>query len=265
MNVHGNDYGRNDHVSLACDVAELTRLGFQVWPLHRIVHAWRYDRASLEGRRIAGLSCDDGSDFDFRDLDHPSWGAQRSMLNVLRDFARRRPRAQPTLHMTAFVIVSPEARGELDRACMVGRGWWNEDWWPWAAQSGLMAIGNHSWDHNHEAVARTPGPGLRRGSFAPIDTPELADYEIRQADAYLRARVPSASAALFAYPYGESNDFLSKRYFPSNSQRFAAAFTTEPEYLTGESDAWRLPRFTCGLDWKTPEGFRRLLAGALAG
>ncbi len=262
MNVHGDDYGTNDHVALASDLAELTRMRFEVWPLHRIVAAWRYDAASLEGRRIAGLSCDDGSDFDFRDLDHPRWGVQRSVLNILRDFAGRRPQAQPSLHMTSFVIVSPEARAKLDRTCMIGRGWWNEDWWASATATGLLSIGNHSWDHNHESIPDERWPGLRRGTFASIDSVELADYEIAQADRYLRSRVPSPTAALFAYPYGETNEFLAARYFPARFDRFAAAFTTEAAYLDERSDPWRIPRFTCGLDWKTPEDFRRLLGEA---
>ena len=263
MNVHGNDYGKNDHVALASDLADLARSGFEAMPLHRVVQAWRSDRASLEGRRIATLTCDDGSDFDARDLDHPRWGMQRSFLDILRDFAKRRRGSGPAPHMTSFVIVSPEARAKLDRTCMVGRGWWNEDWWPSAAATGLMAIANHSWDHNHESIPDARWPGIRRGTFASVDSEPLADWQIAQADRYLRARLPSPSASLFAYPYGETNEFLADRWFPARSDRFAAAFTTEPAYLTDASDPWRMPRFTCGRDWKTPGEFRALLEGAL--
>src|SRR6185437_14585189 len=249
MNVHGNAYETNDHVALASDLADLARMGFEAMPLHRLVQAWRSEPASLEGRRLVSLTCDDGSDFDARDLDHPKWGVQTSFLGILRDFARRMRRGAAP-HMTSFVIVSPEARVKLDRTCMVGRGWWNEDWWASAAATGLMAIANHSWDHNHESLSDERWPGVRRGSFTPIDSEALADYQIAQAERYLRARLPSPSASLFAYPYGETNEFLAARWFPERSGRFAAAFTTEPAYLTGESDPWRMPRFTCGLDWK---------------
>lgn len=263
MNVHGNEYAVNDHVALAADLADLERMGFQAMPLHRVVQAWRSDRASLERRRIVALTCDDGSDFESRDLDHPKWGMQRSFLDVLRDFAKRRRRTGPAPHMTSFVIVSPEARAKLDRTCMIGRGWWNEDWWTSAFATGLMAIANHSWDHNHESIPDERWPGLHRGTFRSIDSEELAEYQIAQADRYLRGRVPSASASLFAYPYGETNEFLAERYFPARSGRFAAAFTTEPAYLTEESDPWRMPRFTCGRDWRTGTEFRALIEGAI--
>ena len=264
MNVHGNAYETNDHVALAADVAQIARMGFEAMPLHRIVHAWRSDRASLEGRRIVALTCDDGSDFDARDLDHPKWGVQRSFLDILRDFAKRLRRGHVAPHMTSFVIVSPEARAKLDRTCMVGKGWWNEDWWASAAATGLMAIANHSWDHNHESIADERWPEVRRGTFTTIDSEALADYQIAQADDYLRARLPSRSAGLFAYPYGEANAFLAGQWFPRHSDRFTAAFTTEPAYLTEASDPWRMPRFTCGRDWKTPAEFRAILEGALA-
>ena len=263
MNVNGNAYATNDHVALAADLADLARMGFETMPLHRIVQAWRSEPGSLEGRRIAALTCDDGSDFDARDLDHPKWGTQRSFLDLLRDFAKRRGASQLRPHMTSFVIVSPEARAMLDRTCMVGKGWWNEDWWKSASATGLMAIANHSWDHNHDSIADPRWPEVRRGTFEAIDSDELAQYQVAQADDYLRARVPSPSASLFAYPYGETNGFLATRWFPAHGDRFAAAFTTQPAYLTEASDPWRLPRFTCGRDWKTPAGFRALLEGAL--
>jgi hypothetical protein len=270
MNVHGNDYGTNDHVALAADLEHLTADGYEIRPLHRIVEALRTDPESLEGRRIAGLSCDDGPDFDYRDLDHPAWGVQRSILNILRDFRERRPGAQPALHVTAFVIASPEARAILDGTCMVGRGWWNDDWWAPAVATGLMGIGNHSWDHNHESFADPARPGEKRGTFLSVASFEAAEHQVAQADRYLRAKAPNPSASLFAYPYGEANDFLAGRYLPEYSGRpprnggLRAAFTTQPDYVSRESDPWRLPRFTCGLDWKSPEDLHRILDGAAA-
>jgi peptidoglycan/xylan/chitin deacetylase (PgdA/CDA1 family) len=268
MNVHGNDYGRNDHVALAADLEHLTREGFEIRPLHRIVDALLGGPDALEGRRIAGVSCDDGPDFDYRDLDHPSWGPQRSVLNLLRDFRERHPGAQPMLHVTAFVIVSPEARTVLDRTCMVGRGWWNDDWWAPAAATGLMGIGNHSWDHNHESFADPARPEEKRGTFLAIDTFDAAERQVAQADRYLRAKAPNPSAGLFAYPYGEANAFLAERYLPEYSDRAAsgdrlhAAFTTQLGYVSRGCDPWRLPRFTCGLDWKSPDDLQRILDGA---
>jgi peptidoglycan/xylan/chitin deacetylase (PgdA/CDA1 family) len=151
---------------------------------------------------------------------------------------------------------------------MVGRGWWNDDWWAAAEATGLMGIGNHSWDHNHESFVDPARPDEKRGTFLSIDTLDKAERQITQADRYLRAKVPNPSTMLFAYPYGEANDFLSALYLPEYSARvqphggFRAAFTTQPTYICRDSDRWRLPRFTCGLDWKAPEELQRILDGA---
>jgi hypothetical protein len=72
--------------------------------------------------RSVAMTFDDGTDLDFRDRMHPLHGLQRGMLNILLDFiAVHGRRRQPQLHATAFVIASPEARGELDQrsSCLV--------------------------------------------------------------------------------------------------------------------------------------------------
>ena len=84
--------------------------------------------------------------------------------------------------------------------------------------------------------------------------------------AYLRV-VPNAAARLFAYPYGEFNDFLVRTFLPELAQREPAsaplaAFTTQAGYLEAGADRWRLPRFVCGDHWKSPEGLRAILDGA---
>src|SRR5947208_10619227 len=124
-NVFGNDYGSNDHVALQQDLRAIHALGFTVVPASDVVAALVQGNEHRPERAIV-LTMDDGSDFDYRDLPHPTWGMQRSMLNVLRDFHAQLPGAQPALHATAFVIVSPEARRELDRTCLIGRGWWRD-------------------------------------------------------------------------------------------------------------------------------------------
>ena len=276
INIHGNDYANNDHAALAEDLPLITALGMRVLPLHRIVDLWLSGNASLDSSDVVALTCDDGPDFDYHDLEHPSHGVQRSMLNILRDFQRSNPGAQPDLHMTAFVIVGPEARKALDVTCMVGRNWWTDDWWADAIATGLLGIGNHSWDHNHDTLDQERPFVIQRGNFRAVREETAADYEILQADAYLSRRAPSPSASLFAYPYGESNDYLAGQYFPALARTrgqaprfarggFAAAFTTEPAYWSRKSDRWRLPRFTCGLDWKSPQQLAGILERRAAG
>ncbi|MBC8023378.1 MAG: polysaccharide deacetylase family protein, partial [Burkholderiales bacterium] len=183
---------------------------------------------------------------------------------VLADFRAAHPRDQPSLNVTAFVVVSPEARAELDKSCLVGRGWWNDDWWELAAASGLMDIANHSWDHHHDALPARMKTGARRGTFRSIGTRRLADHEIRQAATYLRSRSPNRGAELFAYPYGEANRYLVSDYFPRNGAdlRIIAAFTGRAGFLSQKTNRWAVPRFIFGRDWKSPAGLDRILEGA---
>ena len=266
MNVGGNDYANNDHVALASDLRTLTRAGFTVEPLRSVVDRLLRGEDGAPGRRLA-LSCDDGSDFDYRDLEHPTHGAQRSMINVLRDFQREQPGAQPALHITCFVIVSPEARSELDRTCMIGHGWWNDDWWAEAVASGLAGIANHSWDHHHGTLATAPFAHAALGTFRSVASDEVADHEILRAQQHLLRTVPNDAARLFAYPFGECNDFLVDSYLPRLEAREPeraplAAFTTEPGHVREDSPRWRLPRFVCGDHWKSPGELGAILADA---
>lgn len=256
-NVAGNDYATNDHVALAEDLALLDALGHVVVPLVDVVAA-HAGAADLPDKAVA-ITFDDGTDFDYHDLDHPLHGRQRSMLNVLRDFATARGGTR-NVTATAFVIASPAARREMDRECLVGRGWFNDDWWPLAVASGLVSIGNHSWDHNHPSTSEAAARG-RAGTFRSIDDEALAHREIREAHDYIAQRAANDAADLFAYPYGESNAFLVEDYFPRgyHTTRTRAAFDTEPAHVTDASSRWRLPRYVCGAHWKRVEDLRHLL------
>jgi hypothetical protein len=158
------------------------------------------------------------------------------------------------------VIVSPEARFELDRCCMIGRGWWNDGWWPHAVASGYMHLANHSWDHNHDALPPRFGGGAR-GTFATIDNDAKAEHQIGQGAAYLRRTAPNPGCALFAYPYGESNEFLRESYLPrrAGSLGLKAAFGTRPEHVRVDSERRDLPRYVFGRDWTDPAGLEAIL------
>ena len=106
--------------------------------------------------------------------------------------------------------------------------------------------------------------GRRRvtGTFRSIDGYELAEEEIARATAHLRRVVPNPGDRLFAYPYGESNDYLVRDYFPRNHVRIGvdAAFGDGARPMAGGDDRWNLPRFVCGRDWSSPREFESLLA-----
>lgn len=259
-NVLGHDYAQNDHVALASDLAMLAALRIPVVPLQRVVDA--LDAPHTLPERCVALSCDDGSWFDWHDLEHPTLGMQRSFANVLGDAVTTRP-AVP-VHLTSFVIVSPQAREELDRTCLIGRGWWGEDWWQAALDSGRMAVESHSWDHHHDTLAST-ATGKPGGSFRNVDDAAAADIEIRQASAYLDARLPARRTRLFAYPYGHVNAYLTDDYLPRHRAEHGldAAFTTEPRPVCAGAERWTLGRYVAGQHWTSPETLQALLRNAL--
>ena len=152
VNIAGTDYASNDLVAFAADLRLIDDLGLRIVPLQWVAEQVT-GAASRNLDRCVALTCDDGSAFDFHDLVHPVHGPQRSLYHCLLDFiAERGDDAQPDLHLTSFVIASPEARERMDQVCLAGLGWMDEDWWRKASGSGLMAIENHSWDHNHPCL-----------------------------------------------------------------------------------------------------------------
>ncbi|MDR3386195.1 MAG: polysaccharide deacetylase family protein [Rudaea sp.] len=265
VNIAGNDYATNDHAAFAADLRLIDDLGMRIVPLH-----WLVDQllggVDRDLARCVALTCDDGSDFDWFDLDHPVHGPQRSLHNCMVDFiSERGTGAQPDLHLTSFVIASPQGREHIDRNCLVGRGWMSERWWKPALESGRMAIENHSWDHNHAAIALPGVAGMQRGSFHAVDSHERADAEIAAATRYIDAIVSPGRTTLFCYPYSHVNDYLRKEYFPQyeNVHNMRAAFGDGATPLTMRSERWNLPRYVCGWHWKSPAELRAILGAAV--
>jgi len=260
-NVGGNAYADNDHVALAVDLRTIHRLGLRIVPLGRVVDAFLGEAPQAEVERSVAISFDDGSWFDWHDLDHPSCGMQRSFANVLRDF---RAETGAAAHATSFVIVAPDARAVLDRTCLVGRGWWRDEWWRDAEREGLLAIESHSWDHNHATLPTTAQRDQAKGTFRTIDTWRDADAEIRQAEDWLDAHVRVPRAGLFAYPYGETNEYLVRDYLPRHRDRhrLSAAFGTAPAPVDAARERWNLPRYVCGHHWRSPDELATLLRDA---
>lgn len=266
MFIHGNAYAQNHLRALAADLRYITEAGYSIRPLRDVVDAWLAGRqGELEG--VVALTCDDSGDFAWRELDHPTCGKQPSLGGILRDFQRDFPGKQPRLNVTTFEVASPEARADLDRVCLIGRRWWTDSWWREATASGLVHVGNHSWDHNHEAVSASRMRTRERGTFAAITSEDLADFEIRQAREYLDAHVPNPGAALFAYPYSEPIRYLVEEYFGRKGEASGAiaAFTGQAGFIEAGSNRWSLPRFRCGRDWSTPEDLGSILEASRSG
>lgn len=262
VNISGNEYASNDLRAFAADLRLIDDLGLRIVPLHWVVDQL-LGSADRDLSRCVALTCDDGSDFDWFDLDHPTCGSQRSLFNAMMDFiAERGAVAQPDLHLTCFVIASREARDHLDRNCLAGRDWMRDAWWKPALASGRIAIENHSFDHNHAAIPSPGIDGMQRGSFHPVDTYKRADAEIAQATRLIDAAIAPARTTLFCYPYSHVNDYLRTDYFPRHQSEHGmrAAFGDGATPVTQASDRWNLPRYICGHHWKSPDELRAILA-----
>jgi Polysaccharide deacetylase len=260
VNIAGNDYATNDHAAFAADLSLIDEMGLRVIPL-----SWVVDQVLGTAHRdlsnAVALTCDDGTDLDFFDIDFPPHGLQRSFYNCILDRLDNPQNTQPNLHLTCFVIASPEAREHLDRECIVGRDWMSERWWLPAAQSGRIAIENHSFDHNHASIPLPGIDGMQRGSFFPVDSRERADAEIAVAARYIDQIIAPAKTTLFCYPYGNVNDYLRLDYFPHfhNVHGVRAAFGDGAEPIHRQSDRWNLPRYICGHHWKSQDELRKIL------
>ena len=66
-------YAENDHLTLAEDLRRLNAAGWRVVSLHQVVEAFL--AGTLDSlRRCVALTFDDGTDFDWRDIEHPVYG-----------------------------------------------------------------------------------------------------------------------------------------------------------------------------------------------
>jgi hypothetical protein len=265
IHVDGDGYAMNDHIGLAEDLALLHSLGWRVIGLNRLVQAVVSGDWSDLPEHAVVITLDDGSWFDWYDLPHPEFGQQRSMANLLRDFQTRHgSNAQPHLQATSFVIGSPAARDALDKNCMIGRGWWRDDWWREAHAEGLLQIANHSWDHRHAAIpdALRYKPEFEYGDFEQLADEQECDWQIRQTQDYLRVTLAAAPPQVFAYPYGQVPAIVADEYLPKYGPGMGlqAAVTTQPAMVTKDCNRWRMPRYVFRRDWQCVAGLRQLLA-----
>lgn len=257
-NLAGNDYATNNLVALAQDLAFLRDLSIPVVPLDGIVAA----RLSGEGHRlperVAAITLDDGLDFDFEDLVHPFHGPQASVRSVLE---RHQRQCGVHVHATSFVIASPQARRQIAEREMLNHQWIGDHWWAEAVASGRFGIGNHSWDHVSPSVTPVSRRDGKSGSFRDVATFEDADLQVRVAHDFIAAKAPNPAAAYFAYPYGDPSDFVADEYFPQHGERNGTivAFCGLPGPLHDKSDRWRLPRYTCGMDWHSTDELAKIL------
>jgi len=264
IHIDGNDYASNDHIGLAEDLALLHSIGRQVIGLELLLQAVISGDWSAIPRHAVVITLDDGSWVDRYDLPHPAFGMQRSMVNILRDFQQQHGHAaQPQLQATSFVIGSASAREALDQSCLIGRGWWRDDWWCQAHNEGLLQIANHSWDHRHAALSAELRyrPDADYGHFNQLADIRECDWQIRQTQTYLMEKLTTAPSPVFAYPYGEVPNRVAAEYLPryGPGMGLKAAVTTAAAMVTPDSNRWRLPRYVFRRDWNNTVQLSTLL------
>jgi peptidoglycan/xylan/chitin deacetylase (PgdA/CDA1 family) len=246
LHAHGNDYTINDHIALEHDLRLIQDQGFSVLSASNLVNnllnkSW----ANLTGKYVV-LSFDDAPDVDYYNYQHPDFGCIKSFHTLLQQY---------NVPGISFVIASQEARSELDKTCIAGRNEWRDNWWNDAINDGLLEIGNHSWDHNHDTLQTVAQRNQEKGNFHVIDTWEDADNQIRKAEQYIQSKTRNRATGLFAYPYGQTNEYLLQQYLPAyqHQHTIKAAFTVAGKYVTPDTSRWEIPRFICGEHWKSSE------------
>lgn len=259
-NVLENRYEANDHIALATDLQLLGELGIRVVSLGEVL-AWYEGEPLLDEARCVALTFDDGTDFDYHDLPHPSCGPLRSFANILLDYSAASGQAAPA---SSFVIASPEARGLLDQRGLLGKGWWSDDWWLPAQLAGPLSIECHSWDHLHPDLDEVAQQDNLKGDFSRVDTYADSERQVRQAGDYIATRLQGRRPQFFAYPWGQCSGYLADTYMPgmAGQHGFSAAFDTRAEAVTRAHSRWRLPRYVCGRDWQSPQQLAALLGAA---
>lgn len=261
--MSGNVHEGNDHVALESDLKTLGRRGYQIIPIPTLVALLRGEIAPqpFSGKKLVGLSCDDGRDFDY-------YATVNDTMDPIPGFHDILARSRPWLNQVcdgpraiSFVIASSEARKILDRNCGRGHDEWRDSWWQECAQKGILGIANHGWDHVHDALPLVRQRENKKGSFYEIDTFEDAEGQIVDAQRYIDSRTDGKALPLFGYPYGHVPAYLRDEYFPKESARIGirAAFGTGGSSVRPDTCIWDIPRFVCGWHWKGADGFEALL------
>ena len=130
-----------------------------------------------------------------------------------------------------------------------------------------MDIECHSWDHVHPELEHVAQQNQIKGNFSQINTFIDAQFQFTKAGEYIGEILNGKRSTLFTYPYGEFSDNVVNVFLPKFRSRhqFTAVFTTEPKAVSKTDNFWLLPRYVCGLDWKSPQELNEILINAQNG
>ena len=255
-NITGNQYHTNDLVALKEDLKLFDELAVTIISSHTLIK-WLDKEINLdESRNYLVLTFDDGTELDLWDWQHPYQGFQQSAFTLMKEFQKSTGRY---IHATSFVIASPEARAILETTCLAGHKVWGDSWWQEAEDSSILSIENHSWDHLHHTIEKVYQKDNLKGDFSVIDTQEEAKKQIVDASNYINSRIKNKTVSLFAYPYGDYNDFLTEEFLPAKQNGIVGAFTCEAQHTQKNTHQWKIPRYVCGADWKNVKDLKQIL------
>jgi peptidoglycan/xylan/chitin deacetylase (PgdA/CDA1 family) len=251
--IFGNDYHTNSHVALGEDLERIRASGRRLIPLSTLVDALSAKDNRIELARVVCITFDDGTDFDWHDIEHPQFGPQTSFARLLREHGRRHGDWSGA---TSFVLASDDARRAISREAMA-QDWMNHEWWPDAQREGVLDIQSHGWDHRHPCLPPDQTP---LGNFFGVDNAAACELQVDRAAQEI-ARVSGRRPDLFAYPYGHASDFLRREYLPrhAGTHGFRAAVGTVPEHVHADADLWYLPRYIHVENWKSGSELEALL------
>ncbi|NLY16457.1 MAG: hypothetical protein GXZ05_08765 [Gammaproteobacteria bacterium] len=259
--VQTGEYAGNDHIALETDLKILAQRGYAILPATHLaaVLAGQHSASTLNDRKLACITFDDGIDLDWHTRPGGNGEPQKSFAQILREARIERYGKGPLA--TAFVIASAEARSQLDSRAWRGQNEWNDDWWAQAAKENIIGIANHSWDHVHTQLDQVQQKDNRKGSFLDIDTFEDAEKQVAAAHAEINRLCENHILPLFGYPFGHIAPYLQQHYLPTQGARIGlhAAFSTCGRAATPNDSRWAIPRLVCGWHWHTTDEFNRML------
>ncbi|MDR2174059.1 MAG: polysaccharide deacetylase family protein [Burkholderiales bacterium] len=261
--IWGTTYSQNNHTALEEDLRYLLSAQYRLLSPLALALALRQENDALLEEKLVCITFDDGMDFDYFDQEHKDAGFVKSFHTILNQSSLQKTvvgkNASKAASSVGFVVASAAARQAIDQTCL-GRNQFCDSWWRECAQQGIIGIGNHSWDHTHEALDTVCQADNIKDSFHSINTYADADQQIRAAQDYLDTATGGCATPLFAYPYGHASDYLANEYFPNHEKehRQLAAFGTGGKPITRSSNLWALPRYVCGQHWRTPEEFGKI-------
>jgi peptidoglycan/xylan/chitin deacetylase (PgdA/CDA1 family) len=251
QNIFGNDYASNNRHALASDVEAIGRAGMKVISLSDFVHWLDGNFPTEYAENSVVLTSDDAPLFDYEDVEYAGFGMQSSTRAILQN---------SSAHITLFAIASARARQEIGEDALGSASFMSDHWWAEADASPWASIENHGWDHCHPAVSEPVGG---TGTFFGVCDFSTCDQQVSKAADSIAA-VTGRRPEIFAYPYGESSEYLRNHFLPAcmDSHGMRAAVSTIPDFASRDTNRWDIPRFVCGRDWNSAEAFEALLLKA---